>query len=125
MSNHKNILASLLQSLDERDTEEEVEILYDENHCSRLSAACTSFLEVNTFEVRQLVKWKNDLKNRKLPRVDQPAIVVRVLDSPVINSSDDSGSPYFLEELDVVLGVLSEDGTFLTFYYDSRRFEPY
>jgi hypothetical protein len=71
------------------------------------------------------VKWKANLKNRKLPDKNQPAIVIAILDEPVISTDDESGSPYFLETLDIILGIVVDDGTFLTFYYDSRRFEAY
>jgi hypothetical protein len=71
------------------------------------------------------VKWKENLKNRKLPGKNQPAIVIAILDEPVISTDDESGSPYFLETLDIILGIIVDDGSFLTFYYDSRRFEAY
>jgi len=32
-------------------------------------------------------------------------------------------SPYYGEPLDVLLGIFHDDGSFITFYYDSRRFE--
>jgi len=76
-------------------------------------------------EVGQIVKWKENLKNRKLPHKNQPAIVIAILYQPVISTDDDFSSPYFLETLDIILGIIVGDGTFLTFYYDSRRFEPY
>ena len=71
------------------------------------------------------MKWKEHLKNRKLPHKNQPAIVIERLAIPVISTDNESGSPYFLETLDIILGIIVGDGTFLTFYYDSRRFEPY
>ncbi len=62
---------------------------------------------------------------KKIPHKNQPAIVVAVLDEPIISSENESGSPYFLETLDIILGIMIDDHTFLTFYYDSRRFETY
>jgi hypothetical protein len=70
------------------------------------------------------VKWKENLKNRKLPYQNQPAIVVEILAQPITNNQEESGSTYFGETLDIILGILVDD-TFLTFYYDRRRFEPY
>ena len=36
----------------------------------------------------------------------------------------DSGTPYFNEPLDLILGLIDEEGDFAIFYYDKRRFEP-
>jgi hypothetical protein len=97
---------------------------YGEEYISRLQAACKNFLKKESFQVGQIVKWKENLKNRKLPDKNQPAIVVFVLDEPIISSEENSGSPYFLETLDIVLGILVNNN-FLIFYYDSRRFQAY
>ncbi len=104
---------------DEADTRER----YDESHITSLKDCCQKLLTLNSFKVGDLVTWKSGLKNRKLPRKYQPAIVVAVLDNSITNIEDNSGSPYFREPLDVVLGVLSEDGVFNTYYYDKRRFK--
>jgi hypothetical protein len=50
---------------------------------------------------------------------------VEILDEPVISNEEESGSPYFRENLDIILGMLVDDEKFFTFYYDSRRFEAY
>ncbi|MBW4486084.1 MAG: hypothetical protein KME14_26475 [Tildeniella torsiva UHER 1998/13D] len=126
MSKQQDVIAELLKSLREKDSETtEEEQSYGEEHLVRLREACDRLCENEDFEVGQIVKWKKDLKNRRLPRQNQPAIVVKVLDEPIVSSDDESGSPYFLEKLDIILGVMSKDGTFLTFYYDSSRFESY
>jgi hypothetical protein len=97
---------------------------YGEEHIIQLQKACNNLLKKNLFQVGQLVKWKENLKNRKLPYQNQPAIVVEILAEPITNNQEESGSTYFGETLDIILGILVED-TFLTFYYDRRRFEPY
>jgi len=85
-------------------------------------------LKTNKFEVGQIVKWKkgsqNSLRNKEFPLDEQEAIVVEVLDNPVLHPEAESGTPYFREPLDLVLGLIDKDGDFITFYYDSRRFEP-
>ena len=79
-----------------------------------------------TFHKGDVVRWKTGLKNKKRPAENEPAIVVEVLVSALSDPSEKSaGSPYFREPLDIMLGVIDEDGHFLTFYYDSRRFEPF
>ena len=96
-----------------------------EEHLAELKLACQNFLKKESLAVGQIVKWKNYLKNRKLPHKNQPAIVVNILDEPITSTDNESGSPYFLEKLDIILGIMSDEGIFLTFYYDSRRFEPW
>jgi hypothetical protein len=120
-----DFLAALLEKLEEPDSEREKEISYGQEHLDRLKQACENFLIKENFKVGQIVKWKENLKNRRFPRRNQPAIVVQVLDEPVVSTDDESGSPYFLEKLDIVLGVMDKDDNFITFYYDSSRFESY
>ncbi|MEW6496686.1 MAG: hypothetical protein AB1589_29810 [Cyanobacteriota bacterium] len=125
MSKQQDAIAELLKSFREEDTDSEEEKNYGEEYLAQLQSACKNFLRKESFEVGQIVKWKENLKNRKLPHKNQPAIVIGILDEPVISTDDESGSPYFLETLDIILGIVVDDGTFLTFYYDSRRFEAY
>ncbi|MDE2271706.1 MAG: hypothetical protein KGJ94_06940 [Xanthomonadaceae bacterium] len=72
-----------------------------------------------------LAQWKPGMKNRTSPAYGAPVIVVEVLDPPIIDTKFDSGSVYFREPLDLVLGFVDEDDEFYTLYYDSHRFEPY
>ena len=111
--------------LDKDNSSEEEEKDYGEEYITNLKSACKNFLLKESFESGQIVKWKNGLNNRRLPRNNQPAIVVAILDEPVISTENDPGSRYFLENLDIILGIIVDDGSFLTFYYDSRRFEAY
>ena len=73
----------------------------------------------------KLVKWKRNLKNRRFPRENQPAIVLEVLERPILNEEVEIGSAYFREQIDLALGLLDKSGNMFTFYYDSRRFEPF
>jgi len=81
------------------------------------------------FQVGDLVTWKPGLKNRRVPLHGQPAVVVAVLDEPIRDSDQESGSTYFRDPLDIVLGVIWDKdpgrGDFVTFHFDSRRFEPW
>jgi hypothetical protein len=77
------------------------------------------------FKPGQLVRWKSGLRNRRRPRYNEPAIVVAVIEAPIITGESDSGSTYFREPLDIVLGLLDSDGDFLCFHYDKRRFEAW
>jgi hypothetical protein len=71
-----------------------------------------------------IVYWKKGLKNRRFPKEDDPAIVIELVeDDDVRNPQEDSGSPYFREPLDIILGFIDPDGDFVMYHFDSRRFE--
>lgn len=72
-----------------------------------------------------LAQWKLGMKNRKTPEYGAPVVVVEVLANPTVDTTFDSGSIYFREKLDIILGFIDDEGEFSTLHYDSRRFEPY
>ena len=83
----------------------------------------TAFETYNTkydFQVGQIVKWKLNMKNK---RAEGPFIIVEILDPPIIDQEQDSGSPYFRERLTVKLGQL-DSGYFVVHHYDLNRFQP-
>jgi hypothetical protein len=75
-----------------------------------LAARCRAFQERHTFAVGDLVTWKSGLTNRRIPRYGQPAMVMEVLDPPVVDGERESGSTYFNEPLDLVLGLFIDSG---------------
>ncbi|MCF7984277.1 MAG: hypothetical protein K9L70_07725 [Thiohalocapsa sp.] len=81
------------------------------------------------FAPGDLVTWKPGLKNRRVPRHGRAAVVVAVLAAPLLDSERESGSAYYREPHDLVLGVLWDRepgrGDFVTFHFDSRRFQPW
>lgn len=81
-----------------------------------------SFLDTTCFQPGDLVQWKTGLKNKRLPEADQLAVVVEMLPVPVTDEDKGSSGSYFLEPLDMKLGMVDEDGDFVIFHYDSRRF---
>ncbi|NEQ95715.1 MAG: hypothetical protein F6K30_03125 [Cyanothece sp. SIO2G6] len=125
MSEQQDIIAEILKDFSGKLSEDGEKKSYGEDDLVELKRACDSFLKKEVFKVGQIVKWKTNLKNRKFPHQNQPAIVVQVLDEPIVSPDEEPGSPYFLEKLDIVLGVMTQDSVFLTFYYDSSRFEFY
>lgn len=72
-----------------------------------------------------LAQWKPGLKNRKHPEYGEPAVVLEVRVPPLIDTSFESGSPYFREPLGIVVGLLDDDVELSAMYADARRFEPY
>ncbi len=83
------------------------------------------FSETYNFRPGDLVQWKQGLKNKKRPRYGQPAVVIELLKNPIYDTSENPGSPYFREPLDIVLGLINESGNFVMYHYDKRRFKPF
>jgi hypothetical protein len=53
------------------------------------------------------------------------SIVVELLDPPVVGGNDNHASPHYRERMDMIIGRLGvDDGDFLIFHVDSRRYEP-
>ena len=96
-------------------------------YCAKLTANFLRFSNGVEKSLRpgMLAQWKPGMKNRATPDYGAPMVVVEVLESPIIDSKFDSGSVYFRERLDLVLGFVDEDDEFYSFHYDSHRFEPY
>lgn len=92
-----------------------------------LGIAFKTFKMSHSFQYGSFVRWKPGMKNRKHPAYGEPAIVMEMLPTAILDkkSEGDSTSALFREPLDLVLGVFTtHDGEFLLFHYDSRRFEP-
>jgi hypothetical protein len=73
----------------------------------------------------QCVCWKPGLRNRRMPRDGEPAVVLEVLEDPRYDETKDAGNTSFFEPLDIVLGIIEPEGDFIAFHYDSRRFQPW
>jgi hypothetical protein len=82
-------------------------------------------LEKHNFKVGDVVRWKEGLKNRRMPAYGQAAIVLEVLDKPLVDEKETAGSAYFREPLDVLLSFTDGDNNMISFHFDSRKFEPF
>ena len=75
-----------------------------------------------------IISWKPGLKNRKWPAYGKPAVVVEILDEPVCDT-DESGTTYFREPLDMIVGIFLDSGEhrgdFLVFHANSQRYLPW
>ena len=87
------------------------------------------FKQGHDFAPGDLVSWKPGLKHKRFPRYGQPAVVLEVLATPVLDPMTEAGATYFREPLDVVIGILWDEGTergeLIAYHYDSRRFQPW
>jgi len=92
-----------------------------------LKERLSTFLQPNEFVPGQIVVWKDDMRNRRNPEYGQPAIVVEVLEEPLMDYPDErnsAGTIFFNEPLDLGIGILDNDGDWYVLYVDSRRFRP-
>lgn len=76
-------------------------------------------------EPGDLVCWKDGLRNKRRPADGEAAVVVARLADPVFDSEEGAGSAYFREPLDLIVGLLDEDGDFVHYHVDQRRMQPY
>jgi len=81
------------------------------------------FIEKHEFRVGDLVEWKPGFKNKNTPN-KKVLIVTKVCENPITDKTENTGSAYFCEQLDIVCAELRE-GSFVEFYFDSRRFQPF
>lgn len=110
------LLTQVMETTKQSGTLEEMEKLKD---------AFRRFSCKEQFSIGDIVVWKNGLKNRKRPAYGAPAIVVETFSVPYFDEEEATGSPYFREPLDLRLGLIDEAGDFVTYVYDSRRFERF
>lgn len=81
------------------------------------------FQEKHEFHIGDIVEWKPGLRNKYTP-LKKPLIVTKVYGKPILNQIDDSGNPYFREQLDIVYAQL-HDVDLLEYHFDSKRLKPY
>ena len=96
-----------------------------EEQVQRLQRSYEALNIKHAFKPGQIVRWKKGLQNKRLPREGDPAIVMSLETASVRDKDVSAGSAYFNEPLDIVLGVIDPDGDFASYYFDSRRFEPW
>ena len=121
-NDRKELIKSIISSaLEKKETRNQLDA---EETIEALKKARNNFLEKYSFKEGDIVKWKPLLKNRQTPEYNEPAIVIKVLENPIYDESEESGSTYWQEPLDLVLGILA-DGELRTFHNDSRKFQPY
>lgn len=89
-----------------------------------LHEAYNWFVTPYTLTPGMIVTQKPHCATKKALRDGQPGIVVEVLDPPILTDKEDSGTPFYREPLDVVIGVVW-GGNFVCFHYDSRRLMPW
>ncbi len=89
-----------------------------------LKKAQSIYSDQHEFKVGDIVRWKELMKNKSIPEYNEPAIVLDVLSDPISDDKESVGSTYYNEQLNLKLGVIT-DSTFLVYYHEGNRFEPY
>jgi len=103
-------------------------IAFEDRDKRRIEELRKTFVDFNTrhiFQPGDIVQWKKDCCHMSAGGL---FIVMEVLQTPVFDYEGHwtSGSTYFREPLDIILGYRkNEDERFVCFHCDSRRFEPY
>ena len=92
---------------------------------AKLQELFSGFRKSYEFREGTLATWKPGMRNKKKPAYNEPVIVVERKQTPEYDMSRDAGTAYFKEPLDLVAGFIDDDGDFVIFHFDSRRFQPF
>lgn len=97
----------------------------DDSAIQELKKSYEAYISNESLSTGDVVSWKPGMRNRTLPNYRQPAIVIEKLQYPIFDESQNAGSQYFHEPLDLRVGFLDDNNRFVIYFYDSRRFEKY
>lgn len=97
----------------------------DDSAIQELKKCYEAYISNESLSTGDIVSWKAGMRNRTLPNYKQPAIVIERLQYPIFDESQNAGSQYFHEPLDLRVGFLDDNNQFVTYFYDSRRFEKF
>tara|TARA_B100000678_G_scaffold153520_1_gene128294 strand:+ start:765 stop:1217 length:453 start_codon:yes stop_codon:yes gene_type:complete len=73
------------------------------------------------FAPKEVVVWKWGMKNKAVPLAGQTALVMKVREEALIDDTQQPSSTYYLEPLDVLIGVYTHEGIFRELWVDGRR----
>lgn len=117
----KEQIIELLKKI--RDPSDYEDSLTGKERISKLKSLNESYKNKINLKVGDIVQWKVGLKNKKMPDYNESCIVIEILDTPIMDKEAPLASPYYGEKLDLKLGIIADNGDFLTFHYDRNRFE--
>ena len=104
-------------------TEKEEAVTYDiAERAALLRYGAAEQAKPITLQPGDIVRFKENLVNRKMPKRGDVGILVKFLETP-FNENEEAGSAYRTEPLDCVVGVIAPDGTFIQFYMNAWRLE--
>lgn len=79
----------------------------------------------HNFKPGDLITWKEGMRFKKFPEEGYPAIVIEVLDEPIMDTHSEPSGPYYREMFDIIFGICDDDGDFVTYYGGSRCYRPW
>ena len=97
----------------------------DDSAIQVLKRSYETYISNESLSTGDVVSWKPGMRNRTLPNYRQPAIGIEKLQYPIFDESQNAGSQYFHEPLDLRVGFLDDNNQFVIYFYDSRRFEKF
>jgi len=86
-----------------------------------LKSCLINFGESSGFSKGDLVTWKPYMNNRPIPTWGQQCVIVDIMGKVRVLEVSDGYSPYFMEQHDVIVGYLDDDGVFVTISLPSTR----
>lgn len=122
----RNLLTHNLESDDMKKFIDSLNVSKDDDSAIKeLKKSYEAYISNESLSAGDVVSWKAGMRNRTLPNYRQPAIVIEKLQYPIFDESQNAGSQYFHEPLDLRVGFLDDNNQFVIYFYDSRRFEKY
>ena len=104
---------------------EEIKARMKGNALSPLLHLADKFLQQEAFEVKDVVKWIPGLQVMNMPALEQPAVVLELLDQPVVDEDAELGDPSRSIRCDIVIGFMVDEKRMVTVLADSRRFQAF
>lgn len=92
---------------------------------TRIADAGVAFLQTNKFSLGSMVQWKPGMRVARLLAYGQPAVVLQVLNEPIVDEDASAMDPSRAHMCDLLIGVETPNHQFMTFYADSRRLEHF
>jgi hypothetical protein len=90
----------------------------------QLTEMAAEYFKSYEFRPGDLVMWKPGMKIANLPEYNQPAVVLDVRPGQV-DPTNDAATSSFRDPCDVRFGTIVQDGHFVGYWLDSKRFMPY
>ncbi len=92
------------------------------NSLEEIRKIVADFNPINGLKPGDVVVWKDDMKNLRWPHYNDPIVVVEVFDEPR-RFVGKHASPHWTDRYDFTAGWFDEDGEFVVYAFDSRRFK--
>ena len=102
-----------------------MEVDNPESYKLDLKQRAESFINKPLFKVGDIITWKAGMRNKTIPDIGIPGIVLNIFYPVLIDEDREVTSTYYNDILDIQVGFISKEDEFIVFAQDSRRFELY